>query len=260
VRESLGFEEFQEALVQLKEEKDGRDPSSRNFDLPDMSPKGDDEQWGDWRRWRQWQPPTEGGDASVDQEGDQSPTSRGDGYRLVPSVEPDMSPKAASEHGRTVPPASQPGSTQHGSPIPGVLGPLDSFILEVLRGWRLLVAASPSNEEWRDVLAATGNKLDYISISNSLRHAMMGQRAYMNNWHEQWDVSLTGIHGVMIGIHGLHTWLNIHGLKLPLLRKKLLLLNKLKTQLILTFRQTFYCEHVQHGLLWFGNDGWLQHW
>ena len=189
MRESLGFEEFQEALVQLKEEKDGRDPSSRNFDLPDMSPKGDDEQWGDWRRWRQWQPPTEGGDASVDQEGDQSPTSRRDGYRLVPSVEPDMSPKAASEHGRTVPPASQPGSTQHGSPIPGVLGPLDSFILEVLRGWRLLVAASPSNEEWRDVLAATGNKLDYISISNSLRHAMMGQRAYMNNWHEQWDVS-----------------------------------------------------------------------
>ena len=200
VRESLGFEEFQEALVQLKEEKDGIDPSSRNFDLPDMSPKGDGEQWGDWRRWRQWQPPTEGGDASVDQEGDQSPT-RGDGYRSVPTVELDMSPTAASIHGRTFPPASQPGSPiQHGSPIPGVLGPLDSFILEVLRGWRLLVAASLSNEEWRDVLAATGNKLDYISISNSLqtlwdeqlgssRHAMMGQRTYMNNWHEQWDVS-----------------------------------------------------------------------
>ena len=45
-----------------------------------------------------------------------------------------------------------------------------------------------------------GIKLDYISISNSLqtfwdeqlgssRHAMIGQRAHMNNWHEQWDVS-----------------------------------------------------------------------
>ena len=164
VRESLGFEEFQEALVQLKEEKDGIDPSSRNFGLPDMSPKGDDDdQWGDWRRWRQWQPPTEGGDASVDQDGDHSPT-RGEGYRPVPTVEPDLSPAAASVHGRTVPPASQPGSpTQHGSPIPGVLGPLDSFILEVLRGWRLLVAASLSNEEWRDVLATTGIKLDWAS-------------------------------------------------------------------------------------------------
>ena len=75
-----------------------------------------------------------------------------------------MSPTAASVHGRAVPPASQHGSpTQHGSPIPGVLGPLDSFILEVLRGWRLLVAASLSNEEWRDVLAATGIKLDWAS-------------------------------------------------------------------------------------------------
>lgn len=34
VRETLGFEEFSEALVQLKEERDGIDPSARVFDLP----------------------------------------------------------------------------------------------------------------------------------------------------------------------------------------------------------------------------------
>ena len=40
VREGLGFEEFQEALLQLKEERDGVVPASRDFDLPDLSPSG----------------------------------------------------------------------------------------------------------------------------------------------------------------------------------------------------------------------------
>ena len=37
VREALGFEEFQEALLQLKEERDGLDPSQRQFDLPEIT-------------------------------------------------------------------------------------------------------------------------------------------------------------------------------------------------------------------------------
>ena len=41
-RESLGFEEFAEALAQLKEEKEGHDPALRNFDLHDMSPPPDE--------------------------------------------------------------------------------------------------------------------------------------------------------------------------------------------------------------------------
>ena len=47
---------------------------------------------------------------------------------------------------------------------------MDTFILDVLRGWRLLVAASLSSEEWRDVLATTtNNKLDYLSVSDALQ-------------------------------------------------------------------------------------------
>ena len=45
----------------------------------------------------------------------------------------------------------------------------DNFILEVLRGWRLLQAASLSQEERRDVLSATSNKLDYLSVSDALQ-------------------------------------------------------------------------------------------
>ena len=46
---------------------------------------------------------------------------------------------------------------------------MDTFILDVLRGWRLLVAASLSSDEWRDVLATTNNKLDYLSVSDALQ-------------------------------------------------------------------------------------------
>ena len=45
----------------------------------------------------------------------------------------------------------------------------DSFLLDVLRGWKLLEAASLSKDEWRDILSATGNKLDFESVSNAFQ-------------------------------------------------------------------------------------------
>jgi hypothetical protein len=44
----------------------------------------------------------------------------------------------------------------------------DSFVLDVLRGWRLQ-AASLNREEWRDILSATNSMLDFDSISNALQ-------------------------------------------------------------------------------------------
>ena len=37
VRETLSFEEFQEALLELKDDRDGISPSQRAFDLPDVA-------------------------------------------------------------------------------------------------------------------------------------------------------------------------------------------------------------------------------
>ncbi|CAK9007573.1 unnamed protein product [Durusdinium trenchii] len=65
------------------------------------------------------------------------------------------------------------------------LGPMDSFILDVLRGWRLLVAASLTNDEWRDILASTGNKLDYPAIAEALQTL--------------WDEQLNHHHGASKG-------------------------------------------------------------
>ena len=45
----------------------------------------------------------------------------------------------------------------------------NSFLLDVLRGWRLLQAAALSKDEWRDILSPTGNKLDFESGSNALQ-------------------------------------------------------------------------------------------
>jgi hypothetical protein len=52
--------------------------------------------------------------------------------------------------------------TQHGLNLAG------SFILNQLRGWRLLSGAALSSEEWRSILASTKNQLDYDSISSAL--------------------------------------------------------------------------------------------
>ncbi|CAE7238727.1 unnamed protein product [Symbiodinium sp. CCMP2592] len=61
----------------------------------------------------------------------------------------------------------------------------DSFILDVLRGWRLLQAASLSLEERRDVLSSTANRLDFESVSNALQilwdEQLSGARRQSNN-------------------------------------------------------------------------------
>ena len=124
----------------------------------------DDQDWywrqrWDWR-WNAWQGPDSPDD------GERAP----DGYQQVPQhSEPGSDrPEAGEEPTQQSPargsPASPSRPSAHASPsrcsearevrptepLP-VLNAMDSFILDVLRGWRLLVAASLSPEEWRDV-------------------------------------------------------------------------------------------------------------
>ena len=181
VRETLGFKEFHEAPLQLKDERDGIDPAQRVFDLPDLTGDLDEEDDGgwrywhrrdDWRAWQQWPDA-----ASVG-----SPHPDADEYEPVPSSEPkaEKGPTVVDETSPDDPvpspsrsavrPSSMSPKKSKPSVKPGGLSPMDTFILDVLRGWRLLVAASLSSEEWRDVLATTtNNKLDYLSVSDALQ-------------------------------------------------------------------------------------------
>ena len=53
VRETLGFEEFVEALLLLRDEKQGVDPTKRDFGLPDLENSWDDWNWQGNNSW--WQ-------------------------------------------------------------------------------------------------------------------------------------------------------------------------------------------------------------
>ena len=80
-----------------------------------------------------------------------------------------------------------PLAVVHLGPVSRSLGPMDTFMLDVLRGWRLLVAASLSADEWRDILASTGNKLDYHAIAEALQtlwdEQVGGSQMRMSNPH-----------------------------------------------------------------------------
>ena len=218
VREALGFEEFQEALLQLKEERDGLDPSQRQFDLPEMTGLSagssearapDHEPW--WNgRWGEWRGVIHGDDEDDGEpvQGDAGPSQRPDGYAEVPQTSDPGSPVIGpSEQARrqnmdgspTQSPSRKVATHRKPHGADDVLSPMDSFILDVMRGWRLLVAACLSSDEWRDVLASTGNKLDYQSIADALQvlwdeqlgsgksPAMSSPSSFHHNhWVESW--------------------------------------------------------------------------
>ncbi|CAL1133413.1 unnamed protein product [Cladocopium goreaui] len=158
VRETLSYEEFQEALIRLREERSGTDPSLQDFGLEAIFRRQEEED-AQWNRWRNWRDSHDAGaepaaEASADADATETgerPDAATDGYQRVPLVsEPDLSPQSnvAPEHG---------------------MNSADSFVLDVLRGWRLLQAATLSRDEFRDVLSATNNKLDFDSISGALQ-------------------------------------------------------------------------------------------
>ena len=138
VRESLHYEEFVEALLLLKDEKEGK---QETFFFPEEDETEDEEE---------------------------SDTHQ-QGYRRVPTTEEGGSPSLSTKgKGKGSEAASQRSVGAASGAAPVAADSLDSFILEQLRGWRLLTAAALSPEEWRAVLASTNNKLDYNAVMASL--------------------------------------------------------------------------------------------
>ena len=203
VRETLGFEEFQEALIRLKQERSGVDPSKRTFGLPAPEERDRDDDLQDWWSPSQWDRWRQRGGSRVEDASDTSSWRRSRGYRRVSQEEdaPDADGDGLAEepapsegehqgdpqesqaaspqagHRDSAEAASQGGRRESATPGPSPvavgeedeLNVMDSFIINVLRGWRLLVAASLSPEEWRDILSATNGRLDYDSISDALQ-------------------------------------------------------------------------------------------
>ena len=94
-------------------------------------------------------------DEEDDDDEDEDSPKKEKAYEKVPTEDPDDPP-----------PRSPARSTRRDAGESS--SDMDSFILEQLRGWRLLTAAALSPEEWRSVLASTNNKLDYVSVVSAL--------------------------------------------------------------------------------------------
>ncbi|CAE7771249.1 unnamed protein product [Symbiodinium sp. CCMP2592] len=176
VRETLVHEEFVEAIIRLHEEKLGISQEARDFGLP----SGTTDSWDEWHGgWSWWDD-----DAYNEGEGDEAPPA-GD------SPEPHAPDEATAPPVTPTTPAAAPGSSPShrgdvdqaplrdpseqvrplGSPPEAIdeMSMADSFILGVLRGWRLLQAAGLSAEEKRDILSSTKNSLDYEVVAAALQ-------------------------------------------------------------------------------------------
>ena len=187
VRETLGFEEFNEALVRLREERQGITMDKQLFGLETLLKKEEekDEWWteGSQRPWwrRGWYEgdeedrPSEPAGAEVS--GRETPLGGYEQEEAAGSGSPGRGPpEDQGGEGQTPQEGGSPASrrllrgTEYlAKGIQTDEDTFDSFILDVLRGWRLLQAASLSLEERRDVLSSTANRLDFESVSNALQ-------------------------------------------------------------------------------------------
>ena len=170
VRETLGFEEFNEALVRLREERQGLTMDKQLFGLETLLKKEEEtserDKWSEasWSRWRRgWYEDDEWPDSAAPEDDDAEVAAEdvpADSGSRSPTRAP---PEDQGGEGQTPPEAGS--TTSRRSPVrPPEKHPkgvqtdddsFDSFILDVLRGWRLLQAAGLTLEERRDVLSST---------------------------------------------------------------------------------------------------------
>ena len=180
VRETLGYEEFSEALTRLWEEQAGIDPSAMDFGLPPLV----EEAWDGWSHWygsSSWDATSTPAPPAEEVHGDDSGEVRGEA-----EASPGSAP-SGREAGPRPTPSLASASIQADGHLVNETSLADSFIMQVLRGWRLLQAASLSAEETRDILSTTQNKLTFEAISQALQtlwdDQLLGHR-YRPAWQQ----------------------------------------------------------------------------
>ena len=143
VKESLHYEEFVEALQLLKQDKEGKVDGI-------------------------FLPPVEESDEDEDDDGSQAPSQSQRSEKKDPKKEKKKDYKPLPTEDPDEPSSPLPPRSSASASRPAASSSMDSFILEQLQGWRLLMAAALSPEEWRSILASTNNRLDYVSVMSAL--------------------------------------------------------------------------------------------
>ena len=179
VRETLVHEEFVEAILRLWEDRQGLSQEQRDFGLPE-----DEDEWGDddWRSWNWWSWEEEERTEAGDPEHPSSPDAAPEGAEgeapppgtPAPAGEPPRGATGSSPSNKPDAPeafaaAFEPPRSRHEAQTLDELTLADSFIMNVLREWRLLQAAGLSPDETRDILSTTKNSLDFETVSAALQ-------------------------------------------------------------------------------------------
>ena len=170
VRESLGYAEFVESLVRLAEEKKGSSSETSDFGLP---PKPHDDAGWEYDEWSHddgglgwfWQHDqddvgvqTSPASAAAGPAGD----SGSPAYQRVPRDSPPSRRSAGV----------QPSFFAEDKTEINELTFADSFVLGVLRGFRLLQAAGLTPDERRVILSSTRGSLEFEEITKALQNEM----------------------------------------------------------------------------------------
>ena len=166
VREALGYSEFVEALLLLYEDKKGVKQHEKTFDLPEEQPRED---YWDW--WPENEQTENEGDAappatpqrSAAAAGPSAQMDAGDGSVGVPSPPRPRSMRSVGMPSTTMTPPPGFGTTIDEFSL------ADSFVLGVLRGFRLLQSAGLTADEKRDILSATKGSLEFDTITQALQ-------------------------------------------------------------------------------------------
>ena len=175
-------EEFCEAIIRLYEEKQGISQDQRDFRLPEPH-EWEDQAWTDdsWAWWT-WE------------EGDEA--EGGEDNEAAPAATPSPGDEGPGPEARgSTSPGARQGATGSSPRLrrrqilrsPQTIDELtiaDSFIMSVLRGWRLLQASGLSPDEMRDILSATRNSLDYDMIAAALQNLWDDQLLNSRNRHK----------------------------------------------------------------------------
>ena len=175
VRETLVHEEFVEAIIRLHEEKLGVSQDQRDYGLPD--PTYEEESWSPWWEWPREDDDREEeqADEDADRGAEAAATPTAGAARATTGSSPSHRGDGAAEAAEEKPKSSAGGAIDE-------LSVADSFIMGVLRGWRLLQAAGLTAEEKRDILSTTKNSLEYETVASALQslwdEQLLGHRGH----------------------------------------------------------------------------------
>ncbi|CAK9036641.1 unnamed protein product, partial [Durusdinium trenchii] len=143
---------FGPAIIRLYEEKNGIQQHDLDFDFPP-----DDEEWEQEEPWTSW--------GYEDEETQTSPV----GSTHAAAAD------SGSPHGNYARATTSSSPSRHSAGVqwdlPGVteLSLADSFVLGVLRGFRLLQASGLSPDDMRDIISATKGSLEFEVVTKALQ-------------------------------------------------------------------------------------------